>query len=175
RPTSRKGSDIFHDLTITFEEAALGAEKMFTIQRNGVKEQTNIKIPPGISEGKKLRLAGKGSPSPFGGKPGDLYFKVHVQSHPLFHREKNNIILDHKLNFIDALLGATIKVPTLAGEKSVTVPPCTQNNSKLRLKGMGISSPSGKGDQLVRIIVKLPKKLTKKQKELLQQLKETGL
>lgn len=175
RTTSRKGDDLYHDLTISFEEAALGAEKMFTIQRNGISEKTNIKIPPGISEGKKLRLAGKGNPSPFGGKPGDLYFNIHVQSHPLFHREGNNIILDHSLNFTDALLGTTIKVPTLNGEKSVTVPPCTQNNSKLRLKGLGIAAPGGKGDQMVRIIVKLPKSLTEEQKKILRNLQSTGL
>jgi curved DNA-binding protein len=172
-----KQEDIERELTITLEESCFGAEKIITFESNGTRQETSIKIPAGISEGKKLRLAGKGYRSFYGGKPGDLYLKIHIQEHPLFKREDADIIVDHEISLTDALLGATIEVPTLSDKKMVKVPPGTQSHSKLRLKGMGITKGTGKekGDQMVRIIVKLPRTLTDEQQELIQKLKSTGL
>lgn len=170
-----KGKDVEQVLSITFEEAAFGAEKVFTLVKNGVEAQINVKIPAGISHGKKLRLAGKGDTPPFGGKPGDLFFNIHVQDHPIFKREGNDVVMDQEIKLTDAILGTTVQVPTLTGEKKVKVPPGTQNQSKLRLKGLGIQHPGGKGDQMVRVIVKYPRKLTEEQKDLVRQLKLTGI
>ncbi|CAI2718316.1 DnaJ C-terminal domain-containing protein [Nitrospina watsonii] len=171
-----KGADMMSDITVTFEEAALGTEKRFSVERPHGKEDTSLKIPGGISEGKKLRLSGKGNPSPNGGPPGDLYFRVHVQPHPLFIREGDNIVVEQSIGLTDALLGTTVEVPTLEGTKQVKVPAGTQPNSKLRLKELGIRSRDGRrGDQLVKIKVTLPKELTEEQKDLIQNLKESGL
>ena len=177
RRVKLRGRDIIDPLLITFEEAALGAEKQFTIQRDGSTESTSVKIPAGISAGKKLRLTGKGQPGINGGKPGDLYFKIQVGKHPDFKRDENDILIDCEISLTDALLGTNVEVKTLTGMKQVKVPPATQSHSKLRLKGLGIN-PSGKGkkgDQLVRIIVAYPKTLTDEQKDLIKQLQSTGL
>ncbi len=172
----RKGQDMMSEITVTFEEAARGTEKKFSIDRGGRNEDTAVKIPPGISEGKKLRLAGKGFPGTHGGPPGNLYFKVHVLPHPIFKREGNDIVVEHTVSLTDALLGAIIQVPTLEGEKQVKVPAGTQPLTKLRLRGLGIHSRGGdRGDQFVKIIVNLPKTLTPEQSELIESLKGQGL
>ena len=172
----RKGQDMVSELTVTFEEAAQGTEKTFTIDRGGRTEDTNVKIPRGIKGGKKLRLAGKGYPGAHGGPPGDLYFKVRVLPHPIFKREGNDVVIEHPVNLSDALLGTTIQVPTLEGEKQVKVPAGTQPLTKLRLRGLGIHSRGGnRGDHIVKIIVNLPKTLTEEQSKLIESLKEQGL
>ena len=173
----QKGQDMLSEITVTFEEAARGTEKNFTIDRGGRHEDTNVKVPPGISEGKKLRLAGKGFPGSHGGPPGNLYFKVHVLPHPIYKREGNDIVVEHTVSLTDALLGAVIKVPTLEGEKQVKVPAGTQPLTKLRLRGLGMphSRGGGRGDQYVRILVSLPKTLTPEQSKLIKTLKEQGL
>lgn len=171
-----KGQDMMSEITVTFEEAARGTEKHFTIDRGGRNEDTSVRVPPGISEGKKLRLTGKGFPGAQGGPPGDLYFKVRVLPHPIFKREGNDIVVEHPVNLTDALLGAIIQVPTLEGEKQVKVPAGTQSHTKLRLRGLGVHTRSGKkGDQFVKIIVSLPKTLTPEQTKLIETLKEWGL
>lgn len=172
----RKGQDMMSELTVTFEEAAYGTEKKFTIDRGGRNEDTSVKVPPGISEGKKLRLSGKGFPGSQGGPSGDLYFKVHVLPHPIFKREGNDIVVEHTVSLTDALLGTIIKVPTLEGEKQVKIPAGTQPLTKLRLRGLGMHRRGGdRGDQFVKIIVNLPKSLTPEQKKLIKSLKEEGL
>jgi len=173
----RKGQDMMSEITVTFEEAARGTEKKFTIDRGGRNEDTNVKVPPGISEGKKLRLAGKGFPGSQGGPSGDLYFKVHVLPHPIFKREGNDIVVEHTVSLTDALLGVIIQVPTLEGEKQVKVPAGTQPLTKLRLRGLGMphSRGKGRGDQFVKIVVNLPKTLTPEQIKLIDSLKEQGL
>lgn len=173
----RKGQNIMSELTVTFEEAALGTEKQFTIQRPKGNEDTSVKVPPGISNGKKLRLAGKGQPGTHGGPAGDLYFKIRVLPHPIFKREDKNILVDHTIKLTDALLGTTIQVPTLYGEKQVKVPMGTQPQTKLRLKALGVPAVNGKskGDQFVRIQVTYPDKLSDEQKKLIEKIKESGL
>lgn len=174
-PRDTKQEDIERELTITLEESCFGAEKIITFESAGKRQETSIKIPAGISEGKKLRLPGKGYRSFYGGKPGDLYLKIHIQEHPIFKRDDGHITVDHEIGLTDALLGTTIEVPTLNDKKKVKVPPGTQSHSKLRLKGVGIPKGGEKGDQMVRIIVKLPKTLTEEQRELIHKLKSTGL
>lgn len=177
RPQQRKGEDLETSLPVTFEEAALGAEKRIVIQGRGKREETTVKIPPGIGHGKKLRLRGKGYPSLSGGPQGDLYIKVRVEPHPIFHREGDDIVVDLEISLTDALLGATKEVPTLTSPKNLKIPPGTQSHSKLRLKGLGVPHGSGgkKGDQLVRVLIKLPKELTEEQREMVLALKEQGL
>lgn len=172
----RKGQDMMSDITVTFEEAARGTEKKFSIDRGGHNKNTSVKVPPGISEGKKLRLSGKGFPGSQGGPSGDLYFKVHVLPHPIFKREGNDIVVERTVNLTDALLGIIIQVPTLEGEKQVKVPAGTQPFTKLRLRGLGMHSRGGdQGDLFVKIVVTYPKTLTPEQIKLIESLKEEGL
>jgi curved DNA-binding protein len=172
-----KGRDMISDITITLEEAAIGTEKLISLQRNGKIEKIAVKIPPGIDTGKKLRVAGKGEQGAGGGPSGDFYVRINVQNHPLFRREGDDITIDREIRFSDAALGTTIEVPTLNGVKKVKIPAGTSGNTKLRLKGEGIPrlKGKGKGDAYVRIIIKVPKKLTAKQKELVEGLTKEGL
>jgi len=175
-PESVKPPTLIKDLSIGFEEAALGAQRNIAISRNGVVEETSIKIPSGISNGKILRLQGKGHLSPDGKNQGDLHLKIRVLPHPLFSRDAQNVIVNSDIKLTDALLGTTIEVQTLNGIKSVKIPPGTQNNSKLRLKEVGIKSSSGvQGDQMVNIKIAIPKDLTEEQIKHIQYLKDTGI
>jgi curved DNA-binding protein len=175
RPQPQRGDDLVTTLAVTFEEAALGAEKRIVIQGSGKRDETTVKIPAGIGNGKKLRLRGKGYPSRTGGKPGDLYIKVRVEPHPIFNREGDDIVVDLEISLTDALLGTVKEVPTLTSPKNLKIPPGTQSHSKLRLKGLGISHGGNEGDQLVRVLIKLPKELTDEQREMVLALKEQGL
>jgi curved DNA-binding protein len=172
-----QGRDTTTDLTITLEEAAKGAEKLISLQRDGKTEKIAVKIPPGIDTGKKLRVAGKGERGPGGGPTGDLYVSVNVQKHPLFTREGADISIDWEIKFSEAALGTTIEVPTLNGIKKVKIPAGASGNTKLRLKGEGMPhlQGRGKGDAYVRIVIKVPKKLSSKQKELVEGLAKEGL
>ncbi len=171
-----RGNDLSLEMPITLHEVLTGAEKTIALGAGG--EKVSVKIPAGIQDGKKLRVAGKGSPSPTGGPPGDLYLLVREQPHGVFTRKKNNLIIEKEIPFTSAALGAEISVPTLEGKNlKVQVPAGFQPNAKLRLKGHGLpSSPKGsRGDIFVKISVQVPKKLTKKQEELLRKLAETVL
>jgi len=172
-----QGRDMVSDLTITLEEAAKGTEKLISLRRNGTVEKISVKIPPGIDTGKKLRVAGKGEQGAGGGPAGNLFVRVNVQKHPLFRREGDDIVIDHEITFSEAALGTSIEVPTLNGIKKVKVPAGTSGNTRLRLKGEGIPhlKGKGKGDAYVRIVIKVPKKLTAKQKELVEGLSKEGL
>jgi len=172
-----QGRDTVTDLTITLEEAATGTEKLMSIQRDGRIEKIAVKIPPGIDTGKKLRIAGKGERGAGGGPAGHLYVRIQVQKHPHFRREGDDIYIDREVSFSEAALGTSIEVPTLNGSKKVKIPAGTSGNTKLRLKGEGVPhlKGKGKGDAYVRIFIKIPKKLTAKQKELVEGLAKEGL
>jgi len=177
RARPSQGRDMVSDLTITLEEAAKGTEKLISLRRNGKAEKISVKIPPGIDTGKKLRIAGKGEQGAGGGPAGNLFVRVNVQNHPLFRREGDDISVDREIQFSEAALGTSIEVPTLNGIKKVKVPAGTSGNTRLRLKGEGIPhlKGKGKGDAYVRIVIKVPKKLTAKQKELVEGLSKEGL
>tara|TARA_B100000686_G_scaffold354573_1_gene465522 strand:+ start:5380 stop:6315 length:936 start_codon:yes stop_codon:yes gene_type:complete len=167
----KRGEDLEKSINISFKESIIGGEVVLNIDRNGQKEKTNVKIPPGIGDRQKLRLSKKGYRGSTG-YYGDLYLKVQVQPDPIFYREGNNIIIDREIKLTEALLGASIEVPTLRGKIMVKVPAGTQSNAKLRLKGLGVP---GKGDLLVRVIIKFPKELTANQAKLVDKLKNAGL
>jgi curved DNA-binding protein len=175
-PESVKPPTLIKELSIGFEEAALGAQRNISISRNGVVEETSVKIPSGVTNGKIIRLMEKGHLSPDGNKQGDLHLKIRVLPHPLFSRDAQNVLVDSDIKLTDALLGTTIEVQTLNGIKSVKIPSGIQNNSKLRLKEVGIKSSSGvQGDQLINIKITIPKGLTEEQIKHIQYLKDTGI
>ena len=172
----QKGEDVLYELPITLEEAALGGEKRISIPKNGRVEEISVRIPAGIPSGKKLRVAGKGMEGKNGGPSGDLYLQVSVKSHPIFDREGDDLIVEKEIIFSEAVLGTTIEVPTLEGTKKVTVPPGTQSHTKMRLRGLGIShfQGTGKGDEYIKVIVKVPKRVTDKSRKLIEELAKEG-
>jgi molecular chaperone DnaJ len=131
-----------------------------------------LKIPPGIDNGYSLRLAGKGKPGIRSGPKGDLYVVIHVKPHEIFRRNRRNILCDTYISFPQATLGAKIHVPTLDGKARLKIPSGTQTGTLFRLKGKGMPRLDGwgRGDQIVRIIVRTPTKLTRRQKKLLAEL-----
>jgi molecular chaperone DnaJ len=130
-----------------------------------------VKIPPGVDTGTRLKLTGEGEPGERGGPPGDLYVVVHVQEHPIFIREDTEVICEVPISFAQAALGSTIEVPTLDGKVKMKIPMGTQSGKVFRLRGKGIPHLNGyqRGDQHVRVTVEVPEKLSKKQRELLEQ------
>jgi curved DNA-binding protein len=174
----QKGHDLQYNLSISLEESVVGAEKKLALQKEDHVEEINIKIPPGINAGKKLRLSGKGAPGIDGSPAGDLYLNINILSHPIFARDGNDLYIEKSISFSQAALGTTIDVPTLEGAtKRIKVPPGTQNNTKIRMKGYGVPGlkGSGKGDQFVKISVEVPKKLNDRQIQLIRKLSEEGL
>jgi len=173
----QKGEDVLYELTISLEEAASGGEKRISYRKNGKVEDVSVRIPRGIPSGKKLRLAGKGMEGKNGGPPGDLYLQIVIKEHPIFSREGDDLIAEKEIAFSEAVLGTTIEVPTLEGLKKVKVPPGTQSHTKMRLKGLGIPhfQGEGKGDEYVKVIVRVPKKVTEKGKGLIQELAKEGI
>jgi curved DNA-binding protein len=175
--TPQGGADLVTTLHISLEEAATGSERRLKMGGRGKAEEISVKIPPGIRSGQKLRLAGKGQPGPRGGKAGDLFIQVHVSDHAVFKRDEDDIIVEKEIVFSQAALGTTIQVKTLDGTRRVKIPPGTQNQTRLRLKGQGIPhmKGGGRGDFYVKTIVRVPKSLTKRQRELIDHLAKEGL
>jgi len=173
----RKGEDILYELSITLEEAASGGEKRVSFRKDGRIEEVSVKIPRGIPTGKKLRLAGKGMPGKNGGPPGDLYLQISVKDHPIFTREGDDLVVEKEVGFSEAVLGTTVEVPTLEGKKRVKVPPGTQSHTKMRLKGLGLPrfQREGRGDELVKVIVRVPKRVSEKSKKMIEELAKEGL
>jgi molecular chaperone DnaJ len=133
----------------------------------------DVTIPPGVKQGQKLRLMGQGEPGLRGGQPGNLYVIVNVQRDANFERKGLNIISSVKVPFTTAALGGEIFVMTVHGNAALKVPAGVQSGQSLRLKGQGIHTSSGKkGDHLAKVLITVPKKLTKKQKELLDELRK---
>jgi molecular chaperone DnaJ len=130
----------------------------------------SIKIPPGVDSGNHLRLSGEGEAGEAGEPPGDLYVVVHVKPHELMQRDGDDLIYRAQVGFPDLALGKEIEVPTLEGAVRVKVPAGTQSGTVLRLKGKGMpKAHGGKGDQLVEVLIRIPTKLTNRQKELLKE------
>ena len=173
----QRGEDILYELSVSLEEAAFGGEKRISYRKDGKIEEISVKIPKGIVTGKKLRLAGKGMQGKKGGPPGDLYLQISVREHSLFTREGYDIVVEKEISFSEAVFGTTIEVPTLEGKKRVKVPPGTQSHTKMRLKSLGIPhfQKEDRGDELVKVIVKVPKRVTDKSKKLIEELAREGL
>jgi len=178
RPQPVKGQDQTYSLSITLEDVLHGAEKTISLRRNGRAQNVSVKIPKGIESGKRLRLSGKGAPSPSGGPAGDLFLKINVEPHPVFTRQGDDLIIEKRILFSDACLGTEIEVNTIEGKRfKVKVPPGVQQEARLRIKGHGLPiGPIGKrGDMYVKIAIRIPQELSAEQQGLVGQLAEVGL
>ena len=173
------GQDAESELTISFDQAVRGVHSSLSIRRpmpDGSlrPERIDVRIPPGVRDGQRLRLRGRGSPGVGGGPPGDLYLVMHVLPHPFFRREGRDIYVDLPVTVPEAALGAAVDVPTVQGRTSVRIPPGTASGTKLRLKGQGIADAKGdgRGDQYCVIRIVPPRTLDEPQKRLYEQLRE---
>ena len=132
-----------------------------------------VKIPGGVLDGARIKLAGRGEPGPAGAPAGDLYVRVHVRPHRFFGRRGADLTIDLPVSFAEAALGGNVQVPTLNGPVTMKVPAGTPSGKTFRLKGKGAPKKGGRGDLLVTAEVEVPSKLSKKERELLQELDES--
>jgi DnaJ-class molecular chaperone len=169
RAAPQRGQDFEHGVTLTFEQAARGTTLPLQITRGpGQSETIEVKIPPGVKDGSRIRIKGRGEQT--AGEPGDLFIITHVLPHPYFRREGLDIYLDLPISVYEALLGTKVSVPTLDGPVTLTVPPGTSSHARLRIKGRGVERGSERGDQYAVIRIVVPKNLDDEDKKLVGQL-----
>ena len=161
-----RGRDIRMNLNIPFADAVLGSKKEVNIEGKRI----TLTIPPGIQDGQTLRIRGHGETLGIGAS-GDLLVTVSVQSHPTLTREGADLLTDAKISITTAALGGSVRVQTLTGDVDLKVPAGAQPGQQLRLRGQGAADASGrKGDLRVRLVVEIPKSLSRKQRNLLKEL-----
>jgi len=167
-----KGADLTHEVTIPFKTSISGGEVRLTVRRSdGENESITVKIPPGIADGKKIRLRGQGEPDPRGGPAGDILITVHVQPHPSFSREGNDLTVHVPVTLYEAMLGGKVDVPTPKGTITLTVPQGTSSGRRLRVKGHGVDNgKDAPGDLFAEVQVVLPKHLGDEEKDAIRQL-----
>jgi DnaJ-class molecular chaperone len=165
-PRERRGADLEAELELDFVDAALGGERRLSFTRptadGGQRQETvTVRIPPGVAEGGRIRLPGRGGEGRDGGKPGDLYARIRIRPHPYFRREGRDLHLDLPVTLREAVLGAKVPVPTLDGRVTLTIPPGTDSGTVLRLRGKGVPSPAGAapGDLYATVQIRVPKGL----------------
>jgi curved DNA-binding protein len=152
-----KGGDLESEVTIDFAMAVRGGEVELQLQGGATETTLNVRIPPGASEGSRVRIAGHGGPSPNGGEPGDLVLTVHVTPHEHFRRDGDDLHLDLPLRVNEAYHGAKVRVPTPDGSVTLKVPGHTQSGSVLRLRGKGVAKKGHPpGDLFVHFLIQLP-------------------
>jgi curved DNA-binding protein len=161
-----RGADLETTIELEFLDAARGGERQISFTRPSKggrpkRERLNVRIPPGVADGDRIRLAGKGGESPGGGPPGDLHLTVRVRPHAFFRREGRDLHVTVPISVSEATLGAKIEVPTLEGRAMVTVPEGTDGGSRLRLRGKGIADPKSgpTGDLIVTVQIHVPRGL----------------
>jgi curved DNA-binding protein len=173
---TERGRDIEGDIMVTLEEAMRGSVRSVTVRHNARAETHQVKIPAGVTEGQRLRVTGRGEAGSGGGAAGDLYLRVRLARHPDFEVEDHNLIYEVELAPWEAVLGASVSVPTLGAHVNIKIPPGTQNGQKLRLRGRGLPQRSGgNGDLLVVARVEVPSRVTEAERKLWEQLaRESG-
>jgi len=164
----QRGQDLTTTQTLDFIDGVKGTTIKLSLRAGA--EPTTIKIPAGVHDGQKIKIAGKGNPSPNGGPAGDLIITVTVKPHPVFTREGNNIRVVVPITFAEAVLGATIQVPTLGGDPvKLKVAPGTPNGRVLRVKGRGVVTAKAEGDLLATVEIAVPSHVSDKAKKALEE------
>lgn len=178
RPAPVKGSDLVYELPLTLREVASGASKTVTFQHQGRNENISVTIPPGMITGKKLRLAGKGEQSGYGGPAGDLYIQSRVIPDSVFTAEEHDLNTTVTIRLSESLLGTQVAVPTIeGGELSLKIPPGTRHKTRMRLAGHGLPKMKGstRGDLYVTVLLDIPSKLNPEQKRLVKKMAAVGM
>ncbi len=174
RASPRRGADADLPVTLEFLQAAKGSTTSLQLRRpDGSTERIDVKIPPGVREGSRVRVRGKGNPGP--GGPGDLYIITHIRDHPYFRRDGADVYLDLPISVAEAAGGGMITVPTLDGLADLKVPPGASSGTQLRMRGKGTADPrtQKRGDQYVVLKIVLPKKVSRRGRELLEEFEKT--
>lgn len=200
QPRSRRGHDIEYPLEISLEEAYQGASRILHLEGEqacpsckgtgriqkvmcatcrgsgtvaGVK-QLEVKIPPGVDNGSRVRIAGKGQPGYGGSSSGDLYLVISIRPHHLFERKNDDLYAEVVVSLTAAVLGGEVEVPTLKGKLALKIPPETQNGRAFRLAGQGMPhmNNSSRGDLLAKVKVVLPTELSREEKRLFEQFRQ---
>jgi DnaJ-class molecular chaperone len=203
RPAAQPGSDVEQPIQVTLEEAFTGGERTFTVQSTAICPTCNgsgmegdhlcptcqgagqvprakrlqVKIPKGVREGSRVRVAGEGNPGSGGAKNGDLYLVVHMEPDTRFRREGDDLYTEVNVPVTRLVLGGAADVPTLKGRVTMTIPPGSQNGRTMRLGGQGMPSLRGdrSGDLLVKLNAVLPTTLDDRQRQLFEQLEQAGV
>ncbi|GAG67323.1 unnamed protein product, partial [marine sediment metagenome] len=167
RTNMQKGQDMQSEISITLREAYSGTQRSIKLQKGGRTRTVNVKIPEGIKDSGKIRLAGEGAMSPAGGPGGDLYLVINIAPHNFFTRKGDDLYCEVPVTIKEAFYGAKIDIPTFSGKIMVKVPPKTQGGKTLRLKGKGMPKlrSSEFGDLYAKIKLILPEKLNSEQKK----------
>jgi curved DNA-binding protein len=169
---SMRGGDQEAVLELSLQEAARGGKRKISL---GDGRDFDVEIPPGVRDGQRIRLAGQGSSGAGGGTPGDLFLRVRLKPDPRFRVEDRNLYVELPVTPWEAALGSEVPVPTLDGSARVRVPPGSSTGRRLRLRGQGLPSPSGSaGDLYAQVAVHVPKKLSKRERELFEQLAQAS-
>lgn len=176
-PFPQRGADVEAELSVSLEEALSGPQRQVTLLRSagpGVPARSDtykVRIPPGVQEGQRIRLAGQGEPGHGGGAQGDLFLKVHLARHSHFTVQQSDLHYDLELAPWEAVLGVQVNVPTLDGPTLLKVPPGTSAGSLLRMRGLGLPGDGGKrGDILATVRILTPATITPEEKILWEQL-----
>jgi curved DNA-binding protein len=166
---TRRGDDLEAELELALEEAARGGKRRLSL---GDGRSLEVEIPRGVRDGQRIRLAGQGAEGVGGGPRGDLFLRVRLRPHPLFRLHDRDLYVDLAVSPWEAALGAEVPVPTLDGNARVKVPPGSSSGRRLRLRGQGMPGSAGApaGDLYAIVMIRMPKKLTKKERELFQRL-----
>ena len=160
------GQDLRTEINISFEDAISGTE--VALKLPGLSEFT-LRVPPFVEDGALIKASGRGKAGANGGSRGDLFVRVKVGKHPTFEREGLNLRINQEVSFVDAALGGNISVPTYDGDSvKMVVPPGTQPGSTLRLRKRGLENKGSIGDQFVKVEVKVPTSLSRKQRKALE-------
>ena len=179
RSTRSKGRDAEVRLSLSMEEAYRGGRKTITLQEHvrgadGMPHMQSktleVNVPAGVKDGAKIRLTGQGSPGSGGGPAGDLLLQVSIAEHPLFRLEGVNVIYDLRLAPWEAVLGCSVRVPTLDSPVDMNIPAGVSSGQKLRLTGKGLGKGESQGDQFVRIVIRSPKSLSDRERQLWEEL-----
>jgi curved DNA-binding protein len=171
--TTERGSDVEADILVTLEEALHGSTRTVSLRRAGSNkvETYQVKIPRGVHEGQRIRLAGQGEAGARGGQSGDLFLRVRLAKHPDFSVQGSDLIDEAKIAPWQAVLGTELKVPTLEGNVRLKIPPGTHGGQRFRLRGRGLPGISGqRGDLYVEVQIQVPKKITERERQIWSEL-----
>jgi curved DNA-binding protein len=172
-PSAERGSDVEADIMVTLEEALHGSTRQVSLRRSDSRkvETYQVKIPRGVHEGQRIRLAGQGEAGARGGKSGDLFLRVRLARHPDFSVEGSDLVHEVKIEPWQAALGDELQVPTLEGTARLKLPAGTQGGQRFRLRERGLPNANGtRGDLYVVAQIRVPKKLSEREREIWQQL-----
>ncbi len=163
-----RGADVEYPVTLTFEQSARGTNLPLQFNREGKIETIDVKIPPGVKDGSRVRIKGRGEQT--GAEPGDLFIVTSIRPHPYFRREGLDVLIDVPISVWEAFHGTRVTVPTLDGPVTLSVPAGTSSHSKLRIKERGVFRGTEKGDQLCVIKIIMSKNLDDEDRRIIENL-----